>query len=264
MFRRYESKWSRFAQHDPYDGSYNLSDPQSLNRYAYVQNDPVNFTDPSGLLPNDQCPLDGSPCNIYSGYSPIERELRAWLRYANNRNRMPYVPGTGEPRGGRGGGHEGTPQDTTPRQEINDCIKFSFMVQDIADRANSRNAFLDGLASTFTAANNSSISEMRRTANMALPAGRPTFGAGGFKEQFRDPSNQVRHFVGGFIAGARVGWFPARTFMNNREEPNTNGENSADIALNGVSTVMGASTIGNTIGSIRNNIGDAIRRSICQ
>ncbi len=24
--------------------------PQSFNRYAYVQNDPVNFVDPSGLL----------------------------------------------------------------------------------------------------------------------------------------------------------------------------------------------------------------------
>jgi hypothetical protein len=28
----------------------NPADPQSFNRYAYVQNDPVNFVDPSGLL----------------------------------------------------------------------------------------------------------------------------------------------------------------------------------------------------------------------
>jgi hypothetical protein len=26
-----------------------LANPQSLNRYAYVQNDPVNFVDPLGL-----------------------------------------------------------------------------------------------------------------------------------------------------------------------------------------------------------------------
>jgi hypothetical protein len=39
----------RFNQPDPYDGSYNLTDPQSFNRYAYTQNDPVNFVDPSGL-----------------------------------------------------------------------------------------------------------------------------------------------------------------------------------------------------------------------
>ena len=49
MMRRYQSNSTRFAQPDPYDGSYNLSDPQSFNRYAYVQNDPVNFVDPSGL-----------------------------------------------------------------------------------------------------------------------------------------------------------------------------------------------------------------------
>src|SRR6185369_102159 len=50
MFRRYNRKHARFDQPDPYEGSYNLSDPQSLNRYAYVQNDPVNFADPSGTM----------------------------------------------------------------------------------------------------------------------------------------------------------------------------------------------------------------------
>jgi RHS repeat-associated protein len=50
MFRRYNRWHSRFDQPDPWDGSYDLTDPQSFNRYAYVQNDPVNFVDPSGLL----------------------------------------------------------------------------------------------------------------------------------------------------------------------------------------------------------------------
>jgi RHS repeat-associated protein len=49
MFRRYNRKHSRFDQPDPYNGSYSLTDPQSFNRYAYVQNDPVNFADPTGL-----------------------------------------------------------------------------------------------------------------------------------------------------------------------------------------------------------------------
>jgi len=49
MFRRYNRWQSRFDQPDPYDGSHNPTDPQSFNRYAYVQNDPVSLVDPSGL-----------------------------------------------------------------------------------------------------------------------------------------------------------------------------------------------------------------------
>jgi RHS repeat-associated protein len=41
--RRYHGYWNRFSQPDPFDGSYDLSNPQSFNRYSYVQNDPVNF-----------------------------------------------------------------------------------------------------------------------------------------------------------------------------------------------------------------------------
>jgi hypothetical protein len=61
MHRRYNRWWSRFDQPDPYDGSYDLTDPQSFNRYAYVQNDPVNFIDPSGL--------DGIACFFNAGIS---------------------------------------------------------------------------------------------------------------------------------------------------------------------------------------------------
>jgi RHS repeat-associated protein len=50
MFRRYNRWHSRFDQPDPYDGSYDQTDQQSFNRYAYVKGDPVNFVDPSGLM----------------------------------------------------------------------------------------------------------------------------------------------------------------------------------------------------------------------
>lgn len=39
-------------QPDPYSGSLFLNNPQSFNRYVYVDNDPVNAVDPTGLMPS--------------------------------------------------------------------------------------------------------------------------------------------------------------------------------------------------------------------
>ncbi len=64
MFRRYNRWHSRFDQPDPYDGSYSLGDPQSFNRYAYTQNDPVNFIDPSGLDGEFQCQQGDRMCQV--------------------------------------------------------------------------------------------------------------------------------------------------------------------------------------------------------
>jgi len=48
-FRKNEGRAGRWTSPDPYLGSMSVFDPQSFNRNAYVQNDPVNFIDPSGL-----------------------------------------------------------------------------------------------------------------------------------------------------------------------------------------------------------------------
>jgi len=46
-FRQYDPSQGRWTGVDPLAG--NFSDPQSLTRYAYILNDPVNRTDPLGL-----------------------------------------------------------------------------------------------------------------------------------------------------------------------------------------------------------------------
>jgi len=47
MARYHANRLGRFLSPDPLAGR--RGDPQSLNRYSYVRNDPVNFVDPSGL-----------------------------------------------------------------------------------------------------------------------------------------------------------------------------------------------------------------------
>lgn len=46
-FRSHCSRLGRFMTPDPIAGS--IANPQSLNRYAYVRNDPINLIDPLGL-----------------------------------------------------------------------------------------------------------------------------------------------------------------------------------------------------------------------
>jgi RHS repeat-associated protein len=48
--RQYNQSVGRFNRVDPYQASGYLVDPQSWNRYSYVQNNPVDWVDPDGLL----------------------------------------------------------------------------------------------------------------------------------------------------------------------------------------------------------------------
>jgi RHS repeat-associated protein len=65
QFRQYSSAQGRWMSPDPYDGSYDYSNPQSLNRYAYVGNNPLGFTDPTGLQNGEPPPASGGgDCGI--------------------------------------------------------------------------------------------------------------------------------------------------------------------------------------------------------
>ena len=50
--RIYSSEQARFLQPDPIGmASVDLTDPQTLNLYTYARNNPIDFTDPMGLMP---------------------------------------------------------------------------------------------------------------------------------------------------------------------------------------------------------------------
>ena len=59
QFRQYSNIQGRWLSPDPYSGSYDPSNPQSFNRYAYGTNLPLSSTDPLGL--------DGDPCDGSGG-----------------------------------------------------------------------------------------------------------------------------------------------------------------------------------------------------
>ena len=55
QFRQYGLAQGSWMSPDPYSGSYDMNNPQSLNRYSYVLNNPLAFTDRLGLDSGFDC-----------------------------------------------------------------------------------------------------------------------------------------------------------------------------------------------------------------
>jgi hypothetical protein len=106
-----------------------MTDPQSFNRYAYVQNDPVNFVDPSGLMTNADCTGEFNAtgqCSITGGGARPIDDPGTYLFVLGSRFGG-YTGGTG---GGPGIGNPGDspPEPATPAPEpagtgLPDCVK---------------------------------------------------------------------------------------------------------------------------------------------
>jgi len=260
-WRKYDNRAGRWTSADPYRGSMTIADPQSFNRFSYVQNDPVNFVDPSGLLPVLVC-----------GYTWMNREY-GWVYGCSVRD----VPEPQDPHDPRGGGRGG-PQQSAPgrnEKEINNCQRFAAALDQIANNSQSETNFLDELARTFlrsTAGHpaNSGIGEMRLGAGGVLAPGPASFlGNSGIRSEFRgqsDEQGQIRHFVGSVIA-ASYGFF-GQEFMIQREDENSDS-GRADVAVsrlafsiyNDVTGPLGAR---GRIDQIRKRFADEIRRKFCQ
>lgn len=73
MFRTYVNRLGRFNAPDPIAGS--IADPQTLNRYAYVLNDPVNLVDPLGLTDGEPC--GGEHCLVQD----VENARLSWFLF---------------------------------------------------------------------------------------------------------------------------------------------------------------------------------------
>ncbi len=116
-FRQYSGTQGRFVIPDPFQGSMDLTNPQSLNRYAYVMNSPLNFIDPLGLV--WYCVgVDNFP--EVCSWEPDPRDTHdsckddPWCQPNGNNGR--------EPGSGPGGGGGGVHGNNGPKQTFSQCM----------------------------------------------------------------------------------------------------------------------------------------------
>ena len=269
MMRRYNGKWHRFAQPDPYDGSYALADPQSFNRYAYVQNDPVTFVDPTGLM-WEVCSVElsagacmgsgfwgGAGGNGWGGDPRPGLRIIGAAEETYNRNvfrNLPIDEATVLPVDFRSFNLwlGWSPQDIRVIKEVTDCDVFASEVARIAfEHPSSPLFFTNALRNRFASGSETVAST--------------EFGSTGFRREFRDDvgpgnsPNQVRHYVGGFRA-ALLGGKIGAAYANSRERGGT-PSNLADLRLNAVSRQHGFAILNGA--ASHEDLAGMIRRDVC-
>jgi RHS repeat-associated protein len=100
--RYYASSMGRFLSVDPFGGSAVATNPQSWNRYAYALGDPINGTDPTGLVTYFSC-----------DYGPEGFGKCGWK----------YAPDGGVGETTVGGGPTGAPYDSTSSELVRSLLK---------------------------------------------------------------------------------------------------------------------------------------------
>jgi RHS repeat-associated protein len=246
MHRRYNAWRGRFEQPDPFRGSVNPVNPQSLNRYSYTQNDPVNHTDPSGLMTSG-CWGWGYSDGYDYGWACVDYD--PWGGY----NPDPPPP-PGPPYDPRADFRDYARQ-LLADSSMSNCLKLSLMIYKAGQVWGGSDAFqnsgniINGLLAGLTEF--SSVSFSGRTSSdsnyrVGVFASDPYFGGGfhasGFSGQFSDPSNQVRHFTAYLATGYSLGIPAAYAALYANE--GTSSSSVPDVALGEVAASLGGNFFG--------------------
>ena len=276
QWRKYDGWQGRWTTTDPSLGSMSVGDPQSLNRYSYVQNDPVNGVDPRGLDANAAFDVIGYLDDPFddpffrrggggggSGHIQPVRTLDP-----------PADPVTPDPNFGLGDPPP-PPQTEPERHMLNDCHAFAAIVAELARKSRTDTGFVAALRSRFEAPD----------AHEGGPRYRE-FTSTGFKDQFTDnvgpgnSPNQVHHYVGTFsraygagVAGLAAGVLTGGSVdfvdtlstalrVANNHEAGGLPTNAADTRLNGYSVPAGVMLGYGIIG--RGDVANMIRKDICK
>ncbi|MER3522450.1 MAG: hypothetical protein C4317_10030, partial [Acidimicrobiia bacterium] len=182
--------------------------------------------------------------------------------------------------GGGGGAAPASGQNSVPTQ--NDCQRFADIVDQMArsmnvhlagpdDLSGTVQRFMDQLARRFTEFPSASYFGVAMVL-IGSTDGRfnpGEFGSEGFARSYYEPpigkvpSNQVRHAVGGLLAGYVMGKDAGLRFMNSRENPGDLLHGVPDIRLNEQTVPMGAMIRGPMGYSYAARLGDWIREILC-
>ena len=240
-WRKYENLSGRWTSPDPLSGS--IGDPQSFNHYTYVANDPVNLVDPSGLDPLHVFGI----VTVTTSFDPSATTGV----FTASILRGEIMVETGEDGGG--------PQNPTPTDRLidrarelrdqpsrNDCkalvelIRFAGdLFQNVIQGTNQLGNVLAGgdVVSLGLRAVAGRVTGRHETSQPIVDG----FGSAGFLRDYQDfgsSPNQVRHSIGGLLAGSSRGMNGLAAM--NANEPDPTGDGAADVRLNGASVPLGA------------------------
>lgn len=126
-WRKYENLSGRWTSPDPSNGSMRTVNPQSLNRYSYVNDDPVNATDPSGLDPDFGFWSEGGRIADLPGFGTTWGSFTALAEWEHQK-RVAYTIATYElnRRHSNGGDSQNTqgPPRLKPQPESKECAQI--------------------------------------------------------------------------------------------------------------------------------------------
>jgi RHS repeat-associated protein len=195
QFRQYSNLQGRWMSPDPYDGSYDFSNPQTFNRYSYVLNNPLAYIDPSGLYTLPPLPPSGGGGGDGGG--------DCWWCWdgggIGSGPRPPLQPpGSGNAGGGApSNGRNCTPNPATPSQFVLATAQVAAMTAQFFSGAGPSDlTFGPNSATSQVMAQSAGVQDALNSYYMVgQTSGLSTFGAPGYATAGVNP---VAQFVGSF------------------------------------------------------------------